>query len=187
MPGISFMTGEEEVIMRAGFFIRNIKSMLLASFSTIDRAELRTYEWDGIMPRAEWHGWCELFGSPYSVVFDTGEQVVEGGWIDIRHLGRIAINAKVTAAAGINGSAILFFEGAMSLYDTMIRDMPTDMQMIANVVESVETETHGVIDIQKWNYYRFNKLVNNSNGAITLRLITHDGVRPADLPPGTGV
>lgn len=174
--------------MRAGFFIRNLKHILLTSFSTIDVAELRTYDWDGIFPRGDWHGWCDLFGSPYSVLFDTGPQTRESGWIYVMPLGRLPINAKLTgAAADAAGTVQLIFEGAMSLYDTMIRDTPTDMQFIADVSGNTEVETHGIIDVHKWNYIRLQGVNNMSNRSVNVRLVTHDGVRPMNLPEGTGV
>lgn len=173
--------------MRAGFVLRNLKNMLLASFSTINVAELRTYDWDGVFERAEWHGWCDLFGAPYRVLFNQGEQIVEGGWIDVIHLARLPITAKITAGAGVAGAAILRFEGAQSLYDDIIRDIPSDMEMIADVNGVTETETHGVIDVGIWNYIRFNSVINNASGPINLRIVTHDGVRPIQLPAGTGV
>lgn len=162
-----------------------LKSLLLPSFSVLDVAELRTYDWDGIFPRAHWHGWCDLFGFPYRVVFDTGESSVPGGWVDVHHLGQISVNAKVGAIAGINGEIIIQMQVAMSLYDVMMRDTPEDAQFTAEVVANTTTDTIGIVDISHWNYMRLFSVINNANGPITLQAVTHDGVYPVELPAGT--
>lgn len=174
--------------MGFGRIIGNIGHILLSSFSVIDTSELRTYDWDGVFPKGDWHGWCDLFGEPYSVLFDTGEQTRESGWIYVLPLGRLPVNAKLTGAGvGVVGTVLLIFEGAMSLYDTMIRETPTDMQFLADVNGTTEIETHGIIDISRWNYVRLKSVVNMASGSVNVRLVTHDGVRPMDLPAGTGV
>lgn len=168
--------------MRAGFFLRGLRGILLTSYSALDVAEIRAYDWDGQFPRHEWHGWTDLFGTPYSVLFNTGEQVREGGWIDVRHLSRLPITAKITAGAGIAGMATLIFQGAMDLVSLIMSENPTDMQFSADVVASAETETHDIIDVQRWNYIRFHSINNLANGAVNLRIVTHDGVTPINLP-----
>lgn len=165
--------------------LRLLKYIVLTAYSTINVAELLDYDWDGIFPRAEWHGWCSMFGNPYRVLFNPGESGVPGGWLDVAIFESIPITAKVTAVGAGVGMISLQFQGAMSLFDRVIRDEPSNMQFSADIDGVTETETHDTINVDKWNYMRFFSANNTSNVAVNVELVTHDGVRPVILPAGT--
>jgi len=168
-------------------FLRLLKFIALSVYSTVNQAEHQTYDWDGIFPRAEWHGWVAMFGPQNWLRVNPGEVFVPGGWLDIKVLASLPITAKVTGVGAGSGVINLQFQGAMSLYDDVIRDEPSDMQFNADINGVNEVETHESIDVGRWNYIRFWSANNLSAVAVDVVLHTHDGVIPVELPEGTGV
>ncbi len=164
-------------------FLRLLKFIALAVYSTLDVAELRTYEWDGVFPLADWHGWCDMYGAPYQVLFNAGEHSVAAGWLEVIALGSLQVIADVTGEApGVVGSVALQFQGALALDNSLTWVKPSDMQFSAEVLDDSSVRTVQTIDISAWNYIRFVDINNMASGAVRLRLMCHDGVRPVDLP-----
>ena len=168
-------------------FLKLVHFVFMAAYSGIAQAELTNYDWDGLSPRAEIHGWCEMFGPTNQALFNVGESFTPGGWLDVTRLASLPIMAIVTGAGAGQGAVSIQFQGAMSLFDQVIRDEPSDMQFSANVNDTNAEETQETIDVARWNYIRFWSIDNMSAIAVTLQLRTHDGVRPITLPEGTGV
>lgn len=169
-------------------FFRALKFIVSSAYCVLDTAELRTYDWDGVFPRAEWHGWCSMFGTPYKMRLNSGVlSAVPGGWLDVKVFGDLSVTAKVTGTGAGAGVLSIQFQGAMSLFDGVIRDEPSNMQFSADIDGTDEIETHESINVARWNYIRFWSAENLSAVDVDLELVTHDGVRPVKLPAGTGV
>ena len=165
---------------------RLLKFIALSVYSSLDVGELRQYDWDGVFPRAEWHGWASLFGTPYKMRINAASEVfVPGGWFDVSIFESVPITAKVTGTGVGAGMISLQFQGAMSVFDSIIRDEPSNMQFSADILDTNEVETHDTINVDKWNYFRFWSGNNQSAVNVDVELVTHDGVRPVILPSGT--
>lgn len=163
--------------------LRLFKFMVVSTYSTLGVAELRAYDWDEVFPRVDWHGWCDMFGSPYQSLFNVGEHSVAGGWIDVAIFTSLEVIADVTGAApGAIGSVALQFQGALALDNALLWFKPSNMQFSVEVSGDSEVRTVQTIDVSAWNYIRFIDMNNMASDAITLRLMCHDGVRPVKLP-----
>lgn len=161
-----------------------IKASVLVTFSALDTAELLEYDWDGKFPRAHWHGWCEMWGSPYSVRVNNGEHVAEGGWLEIIHLARLSVTGQVTGANGSAAGRVDFrFQVAKDLFNSATYELPG----LAVSVEADGTNTEintEALDVGSFNFIRVHTIQNYGAQPVDVRCITCDGVRPVKIPDG---
>ena len=163
-------------------WLKLLKFMALCSYSTLGTAELRGYDWDGVFPRAEWHGWCDLYGDPYSVLFDVGSSSVAGGWVDVTTLASLEIFADITGSdPAAVGNILVQFQGAITLDNALLWNTPSDLQFSADFAADSIVRTLGRLDVLSWNYVRMLSVKNMGSHAASVRLMCHDGVRPVEL------
>jgi len=157
------------------------KAVTCFSFSVLGEAEIRMYDWDGVFPLKHRHGWCDLWGTPYSVLFNNGLGIVEGGWVDVRHLSRIKMDIKVTGSdAGTIGSVDLQLQATFDYYKEDLLETPSQLSGNAPVSGNTPEVSNIVdLDVASYNYIRVYSVFNNCVDAVTVRVTTGDYVRPA--------
>ncbi len=159
-----------------------LKSIFFAGFSSLDVAELLQYDWNGMFPRRFWHGWCDLWGNPYSVRINNGSHAVEGGWVDVRHLHRLPTTCHVTGAgAGATGRVDFIFQAAYDLLNIDLQWFPDTLRIdmsATGVTEVLQTEE---LDVEQMSYIRIHSINNNNAVAVICRVTTPDMVRPVNL------
>ena len=164
-------------------FLKLLQFVFLSTYSVLGTAELRAYDWDGVFPRALWHGWCDLYGDPYQALFNAGEHSVAGGWVDVAEHSSLVVIADITGSdPAAVGSIAIQFQGALALDNALLWDTPSDLQFSADVITDATVRTLGTLDIAKWNYIRMSSVNNMASHAASVRLMCHDGVRPVELP-----
>lgn len=160
-----------------------------ASFGILDIAEILNYDWDGIFPLANWHGWTELYGNPFEVLVDgtdagSGIHIIEGGWLDMRYHDRIAVTCEVTGGnASAVGTVDFIFQAAFSMINPDQQWLQDDMRIdvLANADNTVrKTET---LDVTSMSYMRLYSIRNRGVEPVIVRAITSDGVKPVRYDP----
>lgn len=160
-------------------FLYLLKTVFFTEFATLNIAELRQYDWDGVFPRRFWHGWCDFWGEPYQVTIDNGSHVVEGGWVDVRHLHRLPTACRVTGTgAGAAGRVDFIFQAAYDLINTDLQWFPNTLRADAMADGTTEVFENVELDVEQMSYIRIHSINNMGAVAVVCRVTTPDIVRP---------
>ena len=158
----------------------------MAQFGNLGIAEIRSYPWDGVVPVRTAQGWTDLYGTPYSVLFNPGVSNVPGGWVDVRSFTSIQVVVHGTGGgAGVVGLVVVNFEAAFGsvLFGTSAQSLMeifSRADLVANVSINGTTEIKqaNVIDVENISYLRVSGVNNLTAGQVTIRVVCPDTIKP---------